>query len=124
MKRLSAALAVALLLAAAPASAHVVQATTSLSLTEVDINDEPQLKQAVRSAVDEVLTNAIAFKPTLVALMGAQVVGERLYLSLLIADEEGERTLDALEKGGPGEPGGPAEKGRPPDKRPDGTTTL
>ena len=124
MKRLSAALAVALLLAAAPASAHVVQATTSLSLTEVDINDEPQLKQAVRSAVDEVLTNAIAFTPTLVALMGAQVVGERLYLSLLIADEEGEQTLDALEKGGPGEPGGPAEKGRPPDKRPDGTTTL
>lgn len=124
MKRLSAALAVALLLAAAPASAHVVQATTSLSLTDVDINDEPQLKQAVRSAVDEVLTNAIAFTPTLVALMGAQVVGERLYLSLLIADEEGERTLDALEKGGPGEPGGPAEKGRPPDKRPDGTTTL
>ena len=124
MKRLSAALAVALLLAAAPASAHVVQATTSLSLTEVDINVEPQLKQAVRSAVDEVLTNAIAFTPTLVALMGAQVVGERLYLSLLIADEEGERTLDALEKGGPGEPGGPAEKGRPPDKRPDGTTTL
>ena len=123
MNRLSAALAVALLLAAAPASAHVVQATTSLSLTEVDINDEPQLKQAVRSAVDEVLTNAIAFTPTLVALMGAQVVGERLYLSLLIADEEGERTLDALEKGGPGEPGRPAEKGRPPDKRPDGTTT-
>ena len=124
MKRLSAALAVALLLAAAPASAHVVQATTSLSLTEVDINDEPQLKQAVRSAVDVVLTTAIAFTPTLVALMGALVVGERLYLSLLIADEEGERTLDALEKGGPGEPGGPAEKGRPPDKRPDGTTTL
>ncbi len=124
MNRLSAALAVALLLAAAPASAHVVQATTSLSLTDVDINDEPQLKQAVRSAVDEVLTNAIAFTPTLVALTGAQVVGERLYLSLLIADEEGERTLDALEKGGPGEPGRPAEKGRPPDKRPDGTTTL
>ena len=124
MKRLSAALAVALLLAAAPACAHVVQATTSLSLTEVDINDEPQLKQAVRSAVDEVLTNAIAFTPTLVALMGAQVVGERLYLSLLIADEEGERTLDALEKGGPGAKGGPAPRGAPADKRPDGTTTL
>jgi hypothetical protein len=124
MKRLSAALAVALLLAAAPASAHVVQATTSLSLTDVDIRDEPQLKQAVRSAVDEVLTNAIAFKPTLVALTGAQVVGERLYLSLLIADEEGERTLDALEKGGPGAQEGPGEKGRPADKRPDGTTIL
>lgn len=124
MKRLSAALAVALLLAAAPATAHVVQATTSVSLAGVDVHDEPQFKQAVRSAVDEILTHAIAFTPTLVALTGAQVVGERLYLSLLIADEEGERTLDELEKGGPGEQGGPAEKGRPADKRPDGTTTL
>ena len=37
---------------------------------------------------------AIAFEPTLVVLTRALVVGDRLYVRLLIADKEGERTVE------------------------------
>jgi hypothetical protein len=104
---------------ATPAAAHVVQATTSVSLSDVDVDDKPQLEQALRSAVDEVLTDAIAFHPTLVALTDAQVIGERLYLRLLIADEDGERTLQELQHAAPDQtpdgaaPGSPGPGHRP-----------
>jgi len=81
---------------AAPASAHVVQATTSVSLTDVDVQDTPQLESALRSAVADVLAETIAFTPTLVALTDARVIDDRLYLRLLIADDDGMRTLEAL----------------------------
>ena len=93
---LSAVIGASMLWLAAPAMAHVVQATTSLSLIDLDVHDKPKLEQALKSAIDEVLSDVIAFKPTLVTLTDAQVVGERLYVRLLIADEEGEKTLDAL----------------------------
>jgi hypothetical protein len=82
-----------------PASAHVVQATTSLPLSDVDMQDKPKLERALKSAVDQVLTDVIAFKPTLVTLTDAQVVGQRLYVRLLIADEDGERTIQELNRG-------------------------
>jgi hypothetical protein len=84
---------------ATPAAAHVVQATSSLSLAGLDINDKPQLEQALKTAVNQVLKSTIAFQPTLVALTDAQVIGERLYFRVLIADEEGERTLAELTSG-------------------------
>ena len=83
-------------LCGAPAWAAIVEATTSLSLADIDVHDKPRLEQALKSAVDEVLANVIAFKPTLVALTNAQVVGERLYVRLLIADAEGEKTIGEL----------------------------
>jgi hypothetical protein len=83
---------------AAPASAHVVQATTSVSLTDVDLHDTPQLESALRSAVADVLADTIAFTPTLVALTDARVIDDRLYLRLLIADDDGMRTLEALDE--------------------------
>ncbi len=83
----------------APAWAHVVQATTSVSLADVDVNDKPELEKVVKSAVNEVIREAIAFKPTLVALTDAQVIGDRLYVRVLIADEAGERTLQELTEG-------------------------
>jgi hypothetical protein len=79
-----------------PAAAHVVQATSSLSLTDLDVNDKPQVEQALKTAVDQVLKSTIAFQPTLVTLTDAQVIGERLYFRVLIADEDGERTLAEL----------------------------
>lgn len=82
----------------APASAHVVQATTSVSLTNVDVGDTPQLESALRSAVADVLADTIAFTPTLVALTDARVIDDRLYLRLLIADDDGVRTLEALDE--------------------------
>jgi len=82
-----------------PAWAHVVQATTSVSLADVDVNDKPELEKVLKSAVNDVIREAIAFKPTLVALTDAQVIGDRLYVRVLIADEAGERTLQELTEG-------------------------
>jgi hypothetical protein len=82
-----------------PAWAHVVQATTSVSLADIDPNDKPELEKALKSAVNDVIRSAIAFTPTFVALTDAQVIGERLYVRVLIADEEGERTLQELTQG-------------------------
>jgi hypothetical protein len=79
-----------------PAVAHVIQATSSLPLTDLDVNDKPKLEQALKTAVNQVLKDTIAFQPTLVALTDAQVIGERLYFRVLIADEDGERTLAEL----------------------------
>jgi hypothetical protein len=79
-----------------PTAAHVVQATSSLSLTDLDINDKPQLEQALKTAVNQMLKDTIAFQPTLVALTDAQVIGERLFFRVLIADEDGERVLSEL----------------------------
>ncbi len=79
-----------------PAAAHVVQATSSLPLTDLDVNDKPKLEQALKTAVNQVVKDTIAFEPTLVALTDAQVIGERLYFRILIADEDGERTLAEL----------------------------
>jgi hypothetical protein len=109
---LSALIIVSAALLAAPAMAHVVQATTSLSLADVDVHDKPQLQQALKSAVDQVLADVIAFKPTLVALTDAQVIGQRLYVRLLIADADGEKTLDELNQGD-GSGGGPDENETP-----------
>jgi len=100
MKYLLAALMlVSMTLFGAPAWAHVVQATTSVSLTDIDPDDKPELEKALKSAVNEVIKTAIAFTPTLVALTDAQVIGERLYVRVLIADEDGERTLQELTNG-------------------------
>jgi hypothetical protein len=79
-----------------PAAAHVIQATSSLALADLDVNDNAKLEQALKTAVNQVLKDTIAFKPTLVTLTDAQVVGGRLYFRVLIADEDGERTLGEL----------------------------
>ncbi len=84
-----------------PAAAHVVQATSSLSLADLDVNDKPQLEQALEAAVKQLVEDTIAFQPTLVALTDAQVIGERLYFRILLADEEGERTIAELIGHGP-----------------------
>ena len=45
---------------ASPAMAYVVEVTTSIDLT--DVADKAQLRQAVESAVEDVLANAISFR--------------------------------------------------------------
>jgi hypothetical protein len=49
------------------------------------------------TAVDDVLKEAIAFTPTLIVLTHAALVGDRLYVRLLVADSDGERTFDELQ---------------------------
>jgi hypothetical protein len=94
MRRLVAALAL-VLLTGTPASAFLVEVTTSVAVTDAD--DQGALQTALTEAVDGVLRQAIAFKPTLVVLTHAAVVGERLYIRLLVADSDGERTFDEMQ---------------------------
>jgi hypothetical protein len=93
VRRLVAALGL-LLAAASPASAYLIEVTTSVALG--DREDEAAVRQAILSAVDDVLKEAIAFKPTMVVLTSATVVGERLYIRLLVADRAGEETFEEL----------------------------
>ena len=79
---------------ASPAMAYVVELMTSIDLT--DVTDKAQLRQAVKSAVEDVLANAISFSPTLVTVQNARVVGDRMYLLLLIVDAVGEKTLETM----------------------------
>jgi hypothetical protein len=105
MKALSAvAVVVAVTLGAAPAFANLVEVTTSVPLDQA--HDGTQLAAAVQKAVEEALRDAINFEPTLVALTNAQVIGERLYVRVLAADEEGEQVLGELSGNGAGAPGG------------------
>lgn len=93
MRRLAPALAF-LLLTASPAAAYLVEVTTSVAVTGTE--DKAELQRAVMTAVDGVLKDAIAFTPTLIVLTHATIVGDRLYVRLLVADQDGERTFDEL----------------------------
>jgi hypothetical protein len=91
--RLASALAL-LLITASPAVAYLVEVTTSVSVK--DAGDQSALHDALLTAVDGVLKEAIAFTPTLIVLTSATIVRDRLYVRLLVADQEGERTFDEL----------------------------
>ena len=84
-------------LAAVPARAHVVEVTTALEMPESQ--DADGMKEALQKAVERVLADTIAFKPTMVALTDARVMGEKLLVRLLIADADGERMLKDLTDG-------------------------
>ena len=95
MKLIAVVLAALTLVAAGrPAAAFVVEVTTSIAVSDAD--DQAMLKSALQTAVDGVLKDAIAFKPTLVVLTRALVMGDRLYIRLLVADQEGEQTVKDL----------------------------
>ena len=98
MKTLSAAVVgVAIALSAQVAAAYVVQVVTTVPLAaEVSTEDTAQLGAVVESAVRDVLAHAIAFTPTVVRVEDAHIIGERLYLVILIADAEGEAVIDEL----------------------------
>jgi len=89
------ALAFGAMMSATPVLAHVVEVTTSLEMP-ADAQDAAAVKAALQNAVERVLNDTIAFKPTLVALTDARVMGERLLVRLLIADADGERMLKDL----------------------------
>jgi hypothetical protein len=95
MRRLVAALALGLVLVSGgPASGYLVEVTTSVPLD--DTEDQSEIQSAIRGAVDDVLRDAIAFTPTLVVLTSSAIVGDRLYLRLLLADQDGEQTYERL----------------------------
>ena len=79
---------------ASPAVAYVAVVTTSIPLPNTA--DEAQIETALDSAVDDVLAHAIAFTPTVVRLEIVRVVANRVYLLLLIADTDGEKSIEAF----------------------------
>ena len=87
----------AIALFADPAAAYMVEITTSIPVATAE--DDAQLKEALESAIDDVLHHAIAFTPTLVPLQMARVVGDRIYILLLVADGEGQEMMRKLSPG-------------------------
>jgi hypothetical protein len=79
---------------ATTASAYIVAVPTSFSTT--DISEKGDLEAALESAVDDVVSNAIAFKPTFVTVQNARVVGDRMFILLLIGDDEGAKMLQTF----------------------------
>jgi len=82
---------------ATSAAAYVVAVPASCPADVVD--DDGALDAAIGSAVDDVLSHAIAFSPTFVTVQTARVVGDRVYILLLIGDSEGEKLLKKLSDG-------------------------
>jgi hypothetical protein len=79
---------------ATTASAHVVAITTSIPATEA--SSDVDLRAALESAVDDAVKHAIGFTPTAVTLQDARRVGERIYLTFLIVDHDGEELMKQL----------------------------
>ena len=98
MKRaLAASVGLVIAALATTASAHVVAITTSIPA--VTAADDADLKVALESAIDDVVSHAIRFTPTLVTLQTARLVGDRIYIVLLIVDHDGEELMKQLADG-------------------------
>ena len=95
----SAALAfmLAMLVIASVASAHVVQVTTAIDIA--DIKSPHDFERALQDAVEDAAKGAIAFEPAVVALTGMRIVGDRVLVGVLFADEAGKQMLEALDQG-------------------------
>jgi hypothetical protein len=76
------------------ASAHVVVLTTAIPA--VKASDEGQLQAALASAINDAVTHAIGFTPTAVSLESMRRIGDRIYLVLLIVDQDGEDLMRQL----------------------------
>src|SRR5436309_16123761 len=76
-----------------PAAAYVVQITTSIPVAG---GDDAQLKDALSAAIDDILAHAFAFVPTVVEVRDERVVGDCIYILLLIADDDREDMMMTL----------------------------
>jgi hypothetical protein len=83
-----------LALTAYPAAAYVVAVTTSIPAQSVA--DDDDFDAALKSAIDDVLQHVVAFSPTFITVESARAVGGRVYILLVIGDDEGAATLNAL----------------------------
>jgi len=78
--------------AASPGTAYVAAVVTSIPVTN-SADDDKRLEAALEAAIKDVVEHAIAFTPTIIRLEGVRVVGEWIYLVLLFADADGEKTM-------------------------------
>jgi len=83
-----------LTLTAYPAAAYVVAVTTSIPAQSVA--DDDDFDAALKTAIDDVLQHVVAFTPTFISVQGARAAGGRVYLLLLVGDDEGAALLQAL----------------------------
>lgn len=90
----STSIALVILAFATAASAHVVEITTSIPAAKVA--DDAGLKEALESVIEDAVQHAIAFTPTLVTLQSARRLGDRIYLVLLVVDQDGENMMRQL----------------------------
>jgi hypothetical protein len=72
-------LGLALLLVTAPAPA----------LAPAESLDQKRRDGTIQAALDYVAAHAVALMPTVVALLDARLIGERIFLYILLADREG-----------------------------------
>lgn len=79
------------------ASAHVVQVTTAIDIA--DIQSPHDFERALQDAVENAANGAIAFEPAVVALTGMRIVGDRVLVGVLFADEAGKQMLEGLGQG-------------------------
>ena len=97
-------LGLALLWTAGPAGAYVIEALTSIPASQR--GDRAALEKVIEAAVDDLATHAVRFTPTMVSLREAKLVGDRIYLFVLLADADGEAEIEAM-KAADTEPSGP-----------------
>jgi hypothetical protein len=64
--------------------------------------DKESVEKAIMAAVDDVATHAVTFRPAGVSLRDAKLIGGRIYLFVVIADEAGRAETEVLETGGSG----------------------
>jgi hypothetical protein len=89
---------IAMFVMASLAAAHVVQVTTAIDIA--DVKSPHEFERALQDAVEQAANGAIAFEPAVVALTGVRVVGDRVLVGVLFADEAGKEMLEALGQGG------------------------
>jgi len=80
-----------------PVAAHVVQVTTAIDISNV--KSPHDFERALQAAVEQAAKEAIAFEPTIVALTGARVLGDKVLVSVLFADDAGKAILEAMHPG-------------------------
>jgi hypothetical protein len=87
-------LGLALLTTARPAAAYVLEALAWIPADAA--SDRPTLEKAIEAAVEEITTHAVAFAPTMVSIRDVKLVGDRIYLFVLLADAAGEAELEVM----------------------------
>src|SRR5262249_42528890 len=87
---LAAIIGLVLMTCTSTATAYVVEVTTSIPAATAA--DDARFKDALESAINDVLHHAIAFTPTVVAVHKARVGGGRVYLPPPIPGEDGPPT--------------------------------
>lgn len=81
-----------------PASAEIVEVTTSVSMSAPPSDDE--MRAVLHAAAKDIIANAAPFQPVVMALTGAYLRAGRLYLRFLVADEAGARILGVVQPNG------------------------